>query len=1756
MDSKSMANSRGGERRGRLGKLRSFALSLVCVSTILATVGLLATPSAGPAGASTSQTAPSTSPNSTSSAKGAHDTPSPTSTSSPLSALQSEYATTTIAANGLHKTAFSSTPVNYKDASGNWEAINSALTATASGGWHNTANSVSLQLPSELSSPVSLSNGGASGIAFTLVGANHVSANAGTVSGSTAAYPDALADTSVSEQAAPSGVKETLSLAAAGAPSTFTWDLSLASGLSAVAAGAGIDINGSSGTVAQIAAPTVTDASGATGSASYALNAAGNVLTLTMDPTWLSAPGRAFPVTVDPSITYLSTANGCTINSGSPTTASCSSTDLGVGVSGGSAQRALVHFPAMSDGTIPVDAQVEDAWLSLPVDTLSGSVTLNAYPLTRAYSNSAVTWNSYDGTHAWTTAGGDYASTPTVSGSVPSSGTFTMDVPTATAQSWVDGSAANDGFLLKASNESTGTNLADFIPSDTYGDFLDVYWTPNTGVASGYPLVSHTLDDHLSLGVNAANGNLIVHATDLSINGAAGQNEVVDRYYNSENGTVYGAMDDGWDLGEGPGVFLEVNSDNVTAFLPGGQPAVFMDNGASWTTPPGVDAVLTEPTSGHYALTLNQTQEVIDFTVQSSCSNGDIPETSVADRNGETLTYAYSSTCDANGEAFLSTITDTEGRVTTFSNNGSYYSGFSDPQTPTARTVTYTGSYTAQLGQTVDTSGNHTYYTYSSTTAGAQMTQIEDPNGNYTVIAYNGSGQVSSLTYVTNVGAKTGPTYTFAYYPGTTSSPNSGYTTVTDPNGHVTTYYYNSDLQTGATDGNGNSRTGTYNADNQPSTLTDAMTPAGVTNLAYDAKENLTEAEAPANGTDTAATSYANYQLTSGPTGYAYLPSSSVDAQSGCSVLSYDANGNVTNTYSGEASVSGAGEGGDPGCSSTTTYLGHSSAGYEGDAGVSCTNAKTGEVCWTKDADGNQTNYAYDAAGDLASVTPPSPQGATTYTDDSLSRVASVTNGDGNTGTPGTIETVQSATTNMGSSGVSSQTTTLPNNTTKGDTVVVIVGTNPVSPVVSVSSITGGGVGTWHLGKADSNTSVGDEEIWYGYANTGGSNSITVNMSAGTTEIGTVAIELTGVASSSPLDVSGSTSGSSATVSSPSLTTTAAGDLVIDAANTYNAISASPSSPWVDYAGPDSGGYFNPVTTRVVSATGAYSTSWSQSPTSSWLTVGIALKPAAETTSYTYDAMDRVTQILFGGDAACIPSSGNCITYAYDADGNLTSQVDNTGTTTFTYDALNRLIDKGTPGGADACSGSSPAGITYTYDGASNLTTSCDALGTTHYYYDAGNRLTSQVEPGGTSGCAVSTHTTETGCTAYSYDNDNRLLVTQFPGGATQTSTWTTNSNMASIVGANSSGTTQTSFVYTYAVGTQDESLVQTRVENDPSVSSATTVTYGYNTENELTSAVTTGGSSSTLDYYYDAAGNRCSAAATGTPAVCPTGTNYYAYNADNELTAGPTGSYTYDGAGNQTTSPQLSNLTYNSKNQNSSTTPSGGGAVASAYAGTDSTERTTDGSTTLISGNLGIDQSVTSGTTTYFIRNNTGTPIGEHVGSTSYYYLHDNEGSIVAVISASGTVQDRDAYDPYGKITSSSGSVSNPLGYAGGYTDSATGLVKFGTRYYNPGIGLFTQEDPSSETAGYIYAGDDPVNGTDPTGTSTESVGLTIFLVGIGIAAGGGILLAGVGAIASLLEAGEAVSIIGIAGIGVGTVVAGIGATVASIGSDIASIF
>ncbi len=74
--------------------------------------------------------------------------------------------------------------------------------------------------------------------------------------------------------------------------------------------------------------------------------------------------------------------------------------------------------------------------------------------------------------------------------------------------------------------------------------------------------------------------------------------------------------------------------------------------------------------------------------------------------------------------------------------------------------------------------------------------------------------------------------------------------------------------------------------------------------------------------------------------------------------------------------------------------------------------------------------------------------------------------------------------------------------------------------------------------------------------------------------------------------------------------------------------------------------------------------------------------------------------------------------------------------------------------------------------------------------------------------------------------------------------------------------------------------------------------------------------------------------------------------------------------------------------------------------------------------------------------------------------------------------------YDPYGTSLGTTGSISNPIRFNGGYYDASTALYKFGVRYYNSVDARWTQLDPSGQNPGYVFAGDDPVNQVDPNGT------------------------------------------------------------------------
>jgi RHS repeat-associated protein len=102
----------------------------------------------------------------------------------------------------------------------------------------------------------------------------------------------------------------------------------------------------------------------------------------------------------------------------------------------------------------------------------------------------------------------------------------------------------------------------------------------------------------------------------------------------------------------------------------------------------------------------------------------------------------------------------------------------------------------------------------------------------------------------------------------------------------------------------------------------------------------------------------------------------------------------------------------------------------------------------------------------------------------------------------------------------------------------------------------------------------------------------------------------------------------------------------------------------------------------------------------------------------------------------------------------------------------------------------------------------------------------------------------------------------------------------------------------------------------------------------------------------------------------------------------------------------------------------------------------------------------------------------------TPSYFVEDQLGSTRALTNASGQVVATYSYNANGVVTGHTGTVTTPIGYAGAYTDPS-GLLYLVHRYYDPVTGQFLSVDPllGQTQQAYQYAGNDPVNSTDPNG-------------------------------------------------------------------------
>jgi RHS repeat-associated protein len=458
----------------------------------------------------------------------------------------------------------------------------------------------------------------------------------------------------------------------------------------------------------------------------------------------------------------------------------------------------------------------------------------------------------------------------------------------------------------------------------------------------------------------------------------------------------------------------------------------------------------------------------------------------------------------------------------------------------------------------------------------------------------------------------------------------------------------------------------------------------------------------------------------------------------------------------------------------------------------------------------------------------------------------------------------------------------------------------------------------------------------------------------------------------------------------------------------------------------------------------------------------------SQTTTYTYDPLDRPDVVTFQ-DASFVDND-------YEPDGNLTQVTDATGITVLAYNKMNWQIRKTLPDNTQ---------LRYDYDHNGNLSLFTDPSGDVTYTYDQANRLKELLEPGATTSVT------------FGYDNDNRRTTTTYPTSPTATvmTTGYDDAGRLTSVKATVGATTLGSFTYSYQKNGADTLLRQS--VTDPSG----TTSYTYDGLNRLTGAT---GPGLTRTYGYDPNFNRTSKTENGS-------TTNYGYNAPNQLTTvNGTNTYNYDPNGNLTGGAGWS-LLYNAKDQTTSITKPGGSALTPlVYAGAVQTQRTQAAATSYINSALGVSSATSAGSTDSYTRDNRGTLVSLRAASGNrYYYLFDGLGSVVGLVNSSGSKVNSYSYDPYGKQLSATEAVPNPWRFVGGLFDTQTGLTKFGTRYYDPNLGRFTQRDPSGQDFPYAYAGCDPVNRIDPTGTCTVwtyvAGGLVGAVFGVGVATVGG---------------------------------------------------
>jgi len=463
-----------------------------------------------------------------------------------------------------------------------------------------------------------------------------------------------------------------------------------------------------------------------------------------------------------------------------------------------------------------------------------------------------------------------------------------------------------------------------------------------------------------------------------------------------------------------------------------------------------------------------------------------------------------------------------------------------------------------------------------------------------------------------------------------------------------------------------------------------------------------------------------------------------------------------------------------------------------------------------------------------------------------------------------------------------------------------------------------------------------------------------------------------------------------------------------------------------------------------------------------------------DNTTYTYDELHRLEKITFADSTTRI--------FVYDKCSRLISTSHRDYSCTYQYDCRGRLVWE-----SHAIRGGGPDSynVLFVYDVADRLTKMIYPNGVeVSYEYDNLNRI-------------IQIYSGDYVFASFEYNADNTLDLMTYGNGLQTVYTYDSRLRPTHIALAdpNQSNLTILSLDYTYdGVGNVRQITNGRRTPSETWLENVEVYDFDW-----LDRLVLAQGGFGNIQYSYDAVGNRMSEIENGV-------TTTYQYDACNRLVSyqnnSTSANFTYDEEGNliaKTVNGGTWQYIYNKENRLNQVVK---GQLLGSYI-YDSLGRRVhqlEGSkttTTVYSGiNPIYEHIVKSANHTVFnyIYGPTGR-IARVAENHIIYYHNDHLGSTRLVTDMAASVVATVGYKPFGEKYEAYG-MDEKFGFTGKEEDSQTGLYYFGSRYYDPEIGRFIQEDnywgkassPQSQNR-YAYCSNNPLKYVDPTGNKRHHI-------------------------------------------------------------------